>query len=131
MRHCNQRSYRFGDNRLYHDRSYPLFYSWEDQPPFADSHITLSTIHGIKGGEFHTVFYLGTGDHFFKKHGLFASKKKREGELQALNVAVTRARRRLYLLFPIASETWKKGEPALNPWRFLRQVDQKILKIRR
>jgi DNA helicase-2/ATP-dependent DNA helicase PcrA len=115
----------------YNDRSYPLFLSFEDQPPFSDSHITLSTIHGIKGGEFHTVFYLGTGDHFFKKHGLFANKKKREGELQALNVAVTRAKRRLYLLFPIPSEAWEKGEEAKNPWQFLRRVDGKLLKIQK
>jgi DNA helicase-2/ATP-dependent DNA helicase PcrA len=114
----------------YHDRSYPLFYSLEDQPPFSDSHITLSTIHGVKGGEFHTVFYLGTGDHFFKKHGLFTSRKKREGELQALNVAVTRARRRLFLLFPINLKTWKEQTAVPNPWHFLKQVDGKLLKIR-
>jgi len=113
----------------YNDRSFALFYSFEDQPPFSDSHITLSTIHGIKGGEFHTVFYLGTGDHLFKKHGLFASKKKREGELQALNVAVTRAKRRLYLLFPINLKTWEKGEVVPNPWRFLRRVDGKLLDV--
>ncbi len=113
----------------YNDRSYPLFYSFEDQPPFSDSHITLSTIHGIKGGEFHTVFYLGTGDYFFKKHKLMASKKKREGELQALNVAVTRAKRRLYLLFPIDLKTWKKGEPVVNPWRYLRRVDGKLFDV--
>jgi DNA helicase-2/ATP-dependent DNA helicase PcrA len=113
----------------YHDRSFPLFYSFEDQPPFSDSHVTLSTIHGIKGGEFHTVFYLGTGDHFFKKHKLFASKKKREGELQALNVAVTRARRKLYLLFPLDIETWKKGKAVPNPWRFLRKVDGKLVDV--
>jgi DNA helicase-2/ATP-dependent DNA helicase PcrA len=113
----------------YTDRSFPLLYSWEDQLPFSDSHITLSTIHGIKGGEFHTVFFLGTGDHFFKKHGLFASRKKREGELQALNVAVTRAKRRLYLLFPIDLKTWKEQTAVPNTWRFLKQVDGKLLKI--
>jgi len=113
----------------YNDRSYSLFYSFEDQPPFSDSHITLSTIHGIKGGEFHTVFYLGTGDHFFKKHKLFASKRKREGELQALNVAVTRAKRRLYLLFPFDLKAWKKGEAVVNPWRYLRRVDGKLLDV--
>ena len=113
----------------YNDRSYPLFYSFEDRPPFSDSHITLSTIHGIKGGEFHTVFYLGTGDHFFIKHKLFASKRKREGELQALNVAVTRAKRRLYLLFPIDLKTWAKGETVSNPWRFLRRVDGKLMDV--
>jgi len=106
----------------YNDRSYPLCYPAKDEPPYPDSYITLSTIHGIKGGGFHTVFYLGTNDHLYEKYGLFKSKKKKEGELQLMNVAITRARRELHLLFPIDMETWRNNEEASNPWSFVRDV---------
>ena len=77
----------------------------------------------------HTVKLSLTSDYFFKKHKLFKNRKKREGELQALNVAVTRARRKLYLLFPIDLKTWKMDKAVPNPWLFLRRVDRKLLEI--
>jgi len=113
----------------YLDRSYPLYYPVEEKPPFSDDYVTLSTIHGIKGGEFHTVFYLGTNDELYIKNKSFKKKKDRENELQVMNVAVTRARRRLYLLFQIDLKTWKKGKIVPNPWRFLRKVDGKLLNV--
>ena len=113
----------------YNDRSYPIYYPVEEKPPFSDDYVTLSTIHGIKGGEFHTVFYLGTNDELYKRHKSFKKKKSKEIELQVMNVAVTRARRKLYLLFPIDLKTWKKGKAVSNPWRFLKKVDRRLLKI--
>jgi len=99
-----------------------LCYPVEDEPPYPDSYLTLSNIHLSKGDEFHTVFYLGTPDHLYKKHGWFKSKKKKEGELQLMNVAITRSRRELHLLFPIDMETWRNNEDASNPWRFIRKA---------
>jgi len=55
----------------YNNRSYPLYYPVEEKPPFSDYYVTLSTIHGIKGGEFHTVFYLGASDELYIKSGSF------------------------------------------------------------
>jgi ATP-dependent DNA helicase UvrD/PcrA len=88
-----------------------------------------STIHGIKGGEFNTVFYLGVSDELYIKNKSFKKEKDKENELQVMNVAMTRARRRLYLLFPIDLKTWKKGKTVPNPWRFLRKVDEKLLNV--
>jgi len=116
---CNSRSDIINK---YNDRSYPLCYPVEDEPPYPDSYLTLSNIHLSKGDEFHTVFYLGTQDRLYEKYGLFKSKKKKEGELQLMNVAITRARRELHLLFPIDTETWRNNEEASNPWRFVRDA---------
>jgi DNA helicase-2/ATP-dependent DNA helicase PcrA len=106
----------------YFDRSYPLCYPVKDEPPYPDSYITLSTVHRVKGGGYDTVFYLGTQDHLYEKYGLFKGKRKKEGELQLMNVAVTRARRELHLLFPIDMETWENDEDASNPWSFVRDA---------
>jgi len=118
-RKCNSLS---GTINRYLDHSYSLCYPVEDEPPYPNSYLTLSNIHRSKGDEFHTVFYLGTQDHLYEKYGLFKSKKKKEGELQLMNVAITRARRELHLLFPIDMETWRNNEEASNPWRFVRDA---------
>ncbi len=110
----------------YNDRSYPFYYPGVFEPPYPDHYVTLSTVHRIKGGEFNTVFYLGTNDILFKEYGLFKNKKRIENELQLLNVAVTRAREELHLLFPIDIKTWGSDETAANPWRFIRDVYRKL-----
>jgi superfamily I DNA/RNA helicase len=88
--------------------------------------VTLSTIHQSKGSGFDTVFLLGTGNLMFEKHGCFASPEKREEELLDMNVAVTRARRGLHLLFPIDDRTWTQAEDEPNPWTFIRKVNGKL-----
>jgi len=72
------------------------------------------------------LFYLGTNDDLFEKYELFKDKKRIENQLQLLNVAITRARQELHLLFPIDISTWHKGGNVHNPWRFIRQVDKRV-----
>ena len=122
LKHSHKCDSLSGTIDRYLDHSYSLCYPVEDEPPYPDSYLTLSNVHRSKGDEFHTVFYLGTLDHLYEKYGLFKSKKKKESELQLMNVAVTRARRELHLLFPIDKETWENDEDAHNPWRFVRDA---------
>ena len=110
----------------YNERSYPLYYPAVFEPPYPDHYLTLSTVHKIKGGEFNTVFYLGTDDELYDKYELFKSGKKKESELQLTNVAVTRACRNLHLLFPIGPATWNEFKKASNPWIFLRTIDESL-----
>jgi DNA helicase-2/ATP-dependent DNA helicase PcrA len=110
----------------YNDRSYPFYYPGVFEPPYPDHYLTLSNVHRIKGGEFNIVFYLGTNDDLYEKHGLFKDKKKIENQLQLINVAITRARRESHMLFPINTVTWHKGGDVHNPWRFIRKVDKRI-----
>jgi superfamily I DNA/RNA helicase len=116
----------FGVIDKYFDRSYPLYYPGEDGPPYPDSYVTLSTIHQSKGSGFDTVFLLGTINLMFEKHGCFASPKKREEELLDMNVAVTRARHELHLLFPIDEQTWAHSKDDPNPWTFIRKANGKL-----
>lgn len=113
----------------YNDRSYPLYYPTVFEPPYPDHYLTLSTVHKIKGGEFDTIFYLGTIDEIYERHELFKGRKKKESELQLMNVAVTRACRNLHLLFPINTEIWRKAEKVSNPWTFLRRIDERLFDL--
>ena len=91
--------------------------------------MTLSTIHQAKGRGYQSVFFLGTDDTLFVKHGSFATRKRREEELLAMNVAVTRAKRELHLLFPVDRKSWKKGGDIPNPWTFIRECDPALYKL--
>ncbi|WP_319405697.1 ATP-dependent helicase [uncultured Desulfosarcina sp.] len=110
--------------RKYQDRSFPLYYPVEDSHPYSDSYITLSTVHGIKGGEFRTVFYYGSGNDLYRKYHLLKGSKRRENELQVMNVAVTRATQKLYLLFPVDKAKWSKNANVQNPISFLSQASR-------
>jgi len=117
----------------YENRSYPLYYPIIFEPPYPKSYLTLSTVHGIKGKGFHTVFYLGTDDTFYAKHGCFETEETIEEELQLMNVAVTRAEKELHLLFPIDIEDWNNPNVANdidNPWRFLKNLNENIYTLR-
>lgn len=114
----------------YIDQSYPLYYPVEENFPYSDSYVTLSTVHGVKGSEFESVFYLGSDNFYYEKYGLFRNSEKRENELQVMNVAVTRPTKRLYLLFPISKKTWKNHTDTQNPYTFLNKVEKKHLRIR-
>ena len=106
----------------YRDRSHPLYYPVEEDPPYSDPYITLSTVHGVKGGEFRTVFYFGSNNSLYRKYKLLKGTKRRENELQVMNVAVTRATHSLYLLFPFDKTTWSKNANVQNPMSFLSQA---------
>ena len=106
----------------YNDYSFPLCYPHTITPPFPEQYLNLSSVHRSKSGEFDTVIYWGTDDEFYNRHGLFDDPDKMEGELQTMNVAVTRARKELHLLFPIDRETWDQDEDACNPWKFVRRA---------
>jgi DNA helicase-2/ATP-dependent DNA helicase PcrA len=109
----------------YNDRSYPLCYPPVDEPPYPDSYVRLSTVHRIKGGGLDTVFYLGTDDTLFEKYGSFETYRKREAELQLMNVAVSRAKRELHLLFPMDKRDWRQRSPIQNPWTFIANIADK------
>ena len=113
----------------YFDGSYPLLYPGEGPLPYPDSYVTLSTIHQAKGSGKDSVFFLGTDDTLFVKHRSFASPKKREQELLVMNVAVTRAKRELHLLFPVDGKAWKKDGDVPNPWIFIRKCAPALYKL--
>jgi DNA helicase-2/ATP-dependent DNA helicase PcrA len=103
----------------------------DDDPE--DEWLTLSTVHSAKGLEWHSVFLLNMNAGRFP---LWASMKKEEDieeERRLLYVAVTRAKRNLYLIKPeemlARSQSYEIGElsPLLAELPDLRQkVEEKI-----
>ena len=116
--------------RKYEDPSYPTYYpSGSTMPPFPNSYLTLSTIHKIKGSGYDYVFYLGTDDFTFKNRNLFKGINKQH-ELLLMNVACSRTKRKLVLLFPVDLKLWKSGRSFPNPWTFINKVPSKYYKLK-
>jgi DNA helicase-2/ATP-dependent DNA helicase PcrA len=89
--------------------------------------LQLMTVHSAKGLEFHSVFLSGL------EEGLFPHENSRnetgglEEERRLMYVALTRARRRLYLSF--AQSRMLHGQTRYNiPSRFLQEIPESLLK---
>ncbi|MFO7714018.1 ATP-dependent helicase [Desulfosarcina sp.] len=80
--------------------------------------VNLSTVHGAKGLEFHTVFVIGCEEQLFPHWRSMDRAEDLEEERRLMYVAVTRAERCLY----ITSANFRKGQ--FNPRsRFLEEID--------
>jgi len=78
--------------------------------------LTLATIHTVKGLEFHIVFLLGAGDGTFPDYRAIRKNNLIEEKNNAY-VAVTRAKRELYISYPKEKQVpW--GEIKQNKSRF-------------
>ncbi len=65
-----------------------------------NEHVILSTIHGAKGLEWNVVFIISIVDGYFPSHRI-TTEKELEEERRLFYVAVTRAKKYLYLTVPI------------------------------
>ncbi len=99
----------------------------EHQAGSGQDALQLMTVHSSKGLEFHTVFLSGL------EEGLFPHENSRneaggvEEERRLMYVALTRARRRLYLSF--AQSRMLHGQTRYNiPSRFLQEIPDNLLK---
>jgi len=99
----------------------------EHQAGSGQDALQLMTVHSAKGLEFHSVFLSGL------EEGLFPHENSRnetgglEEERRLMYVALTRARRRLYLSF--AQSRMLHGQTRYNvPSRFLQEIPDNLLK---
>lgn len=84
--------------------------------------VWLSTVHGVKGMEFHTVFLVGVMEGLFPHaYALEEGKGAVEEERRIFYVALTRAQRHLYLTCPTLDSRYGAARPAL-PSRFLAEM---------
>ncbi len=81
--------------------------------------VNLSTVHGAKGLEFHTVFVIGCEEQLFPHWRSMESDEDLEEERRLMYVAVTRAERCLY----ITSASVRKGQFNARS-RFLDEIDE-------
>lgn len=79
-----------------------------------DEALTISTVHSAKGLEWHTVFVLNMNTGRFPGYQALNEEDDLDEERRLFYVAVTRARRRLYVLKPeeltTRSQGWQVGE---------------------
>jgi ATP-dependent DNA helicase UvrD/PcrA len=98
-----------------------------DAPDRDDERLVLSTIHSAKGLEWQCVFVIWVVDGKFPSVYSFIADEELEEERRLFYVAVTRAKRHLYLTYPI--NVFDKGSGMLlsKPSRFLDPVSPAML----
>jgi DNA helicase-2/ATP-dependent DNA helicase PcrA len=84
--------------------------------------VTLMTVHAAKGLEFDTVFVTGLEEGLFPHQGMDNEKRDEEEERRLFYVAITRAKKRLFLTFARIRRIY--GTDYLSePSNFLRDLD--------
>jgi DNA helicase-2/ATP-dependent DNA helicase PcrA len=98
-----------------------------DAPDRDDERLVLSTIHSAKGLEWQCVFVIWVVDGRFPSVYSFVADEELEEERRLFYVAVTRAKRHLFLTYPI--NVFDKGSGMLlsKPSRFLDPVTPALL----
>lgn len=91
----------------------------------AEDRIILSTIHQAKGLEWDTVFVMGLCDGQFPNHRAMAEEGGLEEERRLFYVAVTRAKRSLFLTYSTTGSG--RATEFMVPSMFLEEVPQELL----
>ena len=88
--------------------------------------ITLMTIHSAKGLEFDNAFIVGLEESIFPHMNSFDSNEQLEEERRLCYVAITRAKKRLWLVNAETRTIY--GNKVKNPEsRFIKEIDSKLL----
>jgi len=89
--------------------------------------LQLMTVHSAKGLEFHTVFISGLEEGLFPHENSLSESDGLEEERRLMYVALTRARRRIYLTH--AQTRMLHGQTRYNvPSRFLEEIPDELLR---
>ncbi|MCP9443041.1 MAG: ATP-dependent helicase [Nitrospira sp.] len=94
-----------------------------------DERLVLSTIHSAKGLEWDAVFVIWVVDGRFPSAYSFLADGELEEERRLFYVAVTRARRHLFLTYPINVYDKSSGMVLSKPSRFLDAVSPELLEV--
>lgn len=86
----------------------------------------LSTIHSAKGLEWHTVFLIDALDGVIPSAYSVGDSAELDEELRLLYVALTRAKERLYVSYPILNYQRGVADYLTNPSRFLSNVPPEL-----
>jgi DNA helicase-2/ATP-dependent DNA helicase PcrA len=84
-----------------------------------EDRLTLSTVHSAKGLEWHTVFIIWSLDGRFPSIHALNKESELEEELRLMYVAATRARERLYFIYPEQIFDRSSGMLLSRPSRFI------------
>ena len=101
-------------------------YSEADRDNSVDDRVTLMTVHSAKGLEYENVFVIGLDDGIFPSSRSFDSEEDMEEERRLAYVAITRAKKRLYLTN--ASQRMLFGQTQHNVTsRFMREIGSELI----
>jgi DNA helicase-2/ATP-dependent DNA helicase PcrA len=115
------------DNSLVDFLTFASLEAGEHQADPGRDALQLMTVHAAKGLEFHTVFISGIEEGLFPHEQSMVEAGGLEEERRLMYVAVTRARRRLYLSH--AQSRMLHGQVRYNiPSRFLDEIPESLLK---
>ncbi len=84
-----------------------------------DEQLIISTIHSAKGLEWHSVFIMHAADGFFPSAQSFDKQATIEEERRLMYVAVTRAKRNLFISYPTSIFSKQNGYTFTSPSRFI------------
>jgi DNA helicase-2/ATP-dependent DNA helicase PcrA len=88
--------------------------------------VLIMTMHSAKGLEFNNVYIAGVEEELFPSRMSFESAEEMEEERRLFYVAITRARKRVFISY--AQNRYRWGVPTSSkPSRFLRDIDPKYL----
>jgi len=91
--------------------------------------LILSTIHQAKGLEWDTVMVIGLSEGQFPHPKAMGEDAEMEEERRLFYVAVTRARKYLYLLHPVARYDHREGMVFTRRSRFLQELDPSVYEV--
>ena len=100
-----------------------------EAPDRDDEKLVLSTIHSAKGLEWQCVFVMWVVDGRFPSAYSFLSDEELEEERRLFYVAVTRAKRHLFMTYPINVYDKASGMLLSKPTRFLDHVRSDLLDV--
>jgi DNA helicase-2/ATP-dependent DNA helicase PcrA len=90
--------------------------------------LTLSTIHSAKGLEWHSVFIIWAVDGKFPSVYSVRGPEELEEERRLMYVAATRAKRNLYISYPVNMYDRAAGMILSKPSRFLDDIPRDVLR---
>ncbi|MFH0873241.1 MAG: ATP-dependent helicase [Candidatus Komeilibacteria bacterium] len=90
-----------------------------------ESNVVLSTVHQAKGLEWHAVFIMHVSDKSFPHPRAVREPGGIEEERRLFYVAITRAKRRLYLSYPVSNSSYSLN--INQPSDFLREIRSELL----
>lgn len=98
-----------------------------ETPGSETEYLTLSTIHSAKGLEWNTVFIINAIEGFFPSTFAAESIEDLEEERRLLYVAATRAKKNLFILYPLCMFDRQLGMTYTKKSRFLTTIDPKFI----
>ena len=90
-------------------------------------YVTLSTVHSAKGLEWDALFIIWMTDGWFPSSRSYDEFEDLEEERRLLYVAATRAKRHLYLVYPLNAYRSSDGDSTPSVSRFLEPIPDEIL----